>query len=187
MANKDSKTFISEVAFQCFTQNGYKATTIAQLVQASGMSKGAFYHHFKSKQEVYEHVVETFFLAYYKELDWSEVAELPLKQVLEVIPQRFSEFIREVKRFTQGEVSKYYVLFFEAFANIPTFRTTAQAFYSGFKALLCEKLLAETTATAQEAEIEATRTIALYEGLFFWAAVFPDQDIEQYLSQFNAQ
>jgi AcrR family transcriptional regulator len=36
-----------------FAQSGYDATSVASICEASGLSKGAFYHHFESKQALF--------------------------------------------------------------------------------------------------------------------------------------
>ncbi|OQP08794.1 TetR family transcriptional regulator [Geobacillus sp. 47C-IIb] len=41
-----------ETAMKLFAQKGYHATSIQDLVEAWGISKGAFYHHFTSKEEL---------------------------------------------------------------------------------------------------------------------------------------
>ncbi len=43
---------ILEVAGRLFADYGYHHTGIADLQDATGLTKGAFYHHFRSKQEV---------------------------------------------------------------------------------------------------------------------------------------
>lgn len=40
-------------ANRLFAQNGYDATGVAEICQAAGVSKGAFYHHFDSKHAVF--------------------------------------------------------------------------------------------------------------------------------------
>jgi len=41
-----------ETAMKLFAEKGYHATSIQDLVEAWGISKGAFYHHFTSKEEL---------------------------------------------------------------------------------------------------------------------------------------
>jgi len=44
---------IIEAATQLFSKTGYDATGVAEICQAAGVSKGAFYHHFPTKQAVF--------------------------------------------------------------------------------------------------------------------------------------
>lgn len=41
-----------------FAQNGYEATTMQDITQNAQLSKGAAYHHFKSKQEILDRLIE---------------------------------------------------------------------------------------------------------------------------------
>lgn len=48
-----TRTAILKAAQICFAQNGFDATGVAEICQQAELSKGAFYHHFPSKQDVY--------------------------------------------------------------------------------------------------------------------------------------
>lgn len=56
--SKRSKDKIIQVALTLFSNKGYKETTMADLVAATGLSKGAVYHHFKSKEEILQLLME---------------------------------------------------------------------------------------------------------------------------------
>jgi AcrR family transcriptional regulator len=43
---------IIDCAVALFFEKGYEATTIADILERTNLSKGAFYHHFKSKEEL---------------------------------------------------------------------------------------------------------------------------------------
>jgi AcrR family transcriptional regulator len=40
-------------AIQCFSRSGYEASSVADICAQAGVSKGAFYHHFPSKQALF--------------------------------------------------------------------------------------------------------------------------------------
>lgn len=50
---EETRSRILKAAQVCFAQNGFDATGVAEICRAAGLSKGAFYHHFASKQEVF--------------------------------------------------------------------------------------------------------------------------------------
>ncbi|MFO7720179.1 MAG: TetR/AcrR family transcriptional regulator, partial [Gillisia sp.] len=47
-----TRNLITETAFQQFYKNGFKATSINEIMKAAGLSKGAFYHNFKNKDDL---------------------------------------------------------------------------------------------------------------------------------------
>lgn len=56
----DVKQELLNAAMELFYEKGYDATSVNAIIQKVGVSKGAFYHYFKSKEEVLEAVVEQY-------------------------------------------------------------------------------------------------------------------------------
>lgn len=56
--HKDSRTQLVESATQLVLTNGYASTSIDTINERAGLSKGTFYHYFKSKSELLDAVVE---------------------------------------------------------------------------------------------------------------------------------
>jgi len=50
---EETRLRLLEVAQERFTQHGYDATGVAEICRHAGVSKGAFYHHFPSKQALF--------------------------------------------------------------------------------------------------------------------------------------
>ncbi len=61
--NKDlkSKDNIIKSAFALFLEKGYKEVTIKNIMEATHLSKGAIYHHFSSKEEIYFATLDTYY------------------------------------------------------------------------------------------------------------------------------
>lgn len=53
------KEFI-DTAVRLFIENGYDRTSIASIIEAVGVTKGAFYHYFKSKEEILDAVTDEY-------------------------------------------------------------------------------------------------------------------------------
>lgn len=70
-----SKGKIIDAAMKLFLEKGYENTTMQDIVEASGMSKGAIYHYFKSKQEIVAYLSD-----YEKEQFTSRLKELVAHQ-----------------------------------------------------------------------------------------------------------
>lgn len=53
-----------QAAWELFRENGYESTTINDIIRHSGTSRGSFYHHFRSKEDL------VFCLAYFFDDDY---------------------------------------------------------------------------------------------------------------------
>jgi TetR/AcrR family transcriptional regulator, transcriptional repressor for nem operon len=49
---KDARTRLLDAALKVVRERGYTATTVDELCRTAGVTKGAFFHHFKSKDEL---------------------------------------------------------------------------------------------------------------------------------------
>lgn len=43
---------LTDIAIDCFARYGYRATSIARIADAAGLTKGAIYYHFRDKEEL---------------------------------------------------------------------------------------------------------------------------------------
>lgn len=59
----DTREHILRTAFRLFITKSYKAVTMCDLEKATGLTKGAFYHYFKGKDEIYMEVVDKFYFS----------------------------------------------------------------------------------------------------------------------------
>ncbi|MBN1429003.1 MAG: TetR/AcrR family transcriptional regulator [Anaerolineae bacterium] len=50
---EETRSRILQAAEECFAQDGYDKTSVAAICQCAGVSKGAFYHHFTTKHEIF--------------------------------------------------------------------------------------------------------------------------------------
>lgn len=82
-----TRAHLLTVAAQRFAENGYSSTKFADLIAASGLTKGAFYFYFRSKAELARAVVD------HQEKLWIEAVQTrvlaqptPVLQLMEVIP-----------------------------------------------------------------------------------------------------
>ena len=55
------KENIIKTAFRLFLKEGYKSVTISKIMSETGLSKGAIYHYFKSKEEIYQATLERYY------------------------------------------------------------------------------------------------------------------------------
>jgi AcrR family transcriptional regulator len=56
--SEETHAHILKSAYQLFSQKGYQASSVADICKFAGVSKGAFYHHFPSKQALFIELLE---------------------------------------------------------------------------------------------------------------------------------
>lgn len=176
----ETKEKIVLVSYQLFINKGYHNTSMQQLVEASGFSKGAFYHHFKNKNDLYKEVIDRYFLQFYRAVDWNVYAKagMTLKEIEEKIRDFYLHFIPQILSITENGMSAYYIMYFEAFTILPHFKEEVKKFYTNL-----EFLLINAKDNIEQSKEIATQTIAKYEGLLFLLAINPATDIETLLKQ----
>jgi AcrR family transcriptional regulator len=91
MEKISTKQKIVAAAKNLFSTHGYNETTIDDIITASGLTKGAFYHYFKSKQLVCVEIIDivqaeyqNIFESLPKELNPLEKLRTAIKQILEL-------------------------------------------------------------------------------------------------------
>ena len=50
---EETRARILAAAEACFASGGYDATSVAEICQHAGVTKGALYHHFPTKQSIF--------------------------------------------------------------------------------------------------------------------------------------
>ncbi len=58
--SEETRHRILEAATHLFSKTGYDATGVAEICQVAGVSKGAFYHHFPTKQAVFLQLLDSY-------------------------------------------------------------------------------------------------------------------------------
>lgn len=59
--SNNSKEKIIQSAFSLFISKGYEETSTQDIINLSGLSRGAMYHHFKSKEDILRSITEGFY------------------------------------------------------------------------------------------------------------------------------
>jgi TetR/AcrR family transcriptional regulator, transcriptional repressor for nem operon len=56
----DTREYIIEQAYRLFLMKSYEAVSISDISKAIGFTKGALYHHFKNKEDLFKAVIDKF-------------------------------------------------------------------------------------------------------------------------------
>ena len=102
---KDAKKKILDAAFSVFVNNGFKDTTMSHIVEKSGLSKGAIYHYYASKKDLFISLIDHWeifsFPNFYSKSKKDESAENTLKRfattVYEVYCNKPDIFLAEIE------------------------------------------------------------------------------------------
>lgn len=70
LQSEQTKRKVADAAKALFSQKGYKATSIEEIVEATGSSKGNIYYHFKSKEGLFLYLIDEWNLEW--ERNWKE-------------------------------------------------------------------------------------------------------------------
>jgi len=70
--SEETRAHIINAAYRLFSLNGYEATGVSEICKEAGVSKGAFYHHFPSKQAVFTKLLDL----------WLQMLDNGFRQVL---------------------------------------------------------------------------------------------------------
>ena len=127
-----AKGKILEVASDLFYRQGYNATGVQQIIDLAGVSKGTFYTHFKSKDDLG--------LAYMRKRDSDEMSYL--KQTLQEIKDPYETYIQFNNIMKEWMKSSGYrgCAFSNMTAEVPDgkspIRKEAKYHYEGFRAII---------------------------------------------------
>jgi len=113
----NTKDFIREEAFKLFLNHSYEAVSISDISKAIGFTKGALYHHFKNKEELFKSVIDKYL--YIPDV----IADVETISLLEYIQFNTSEAEKTIKKlFSFTLVSapiNYISMFADAFRHYP--------------------------------------------------------------------
>jgi TetR/AcrR family transcriptional repressor of nem operon len=149
-ASKDARTKLLDAALAIIRAQGYAATSVDDLCRAAGVTKGAFFHHFRSKEELavaaaghFGEMAETLFAAAaYRTLPDARARVLA-----------YVDFRREI---LQGELPDYTCLLGtmvqEAYATHPAIRAACEREIVDHAATLEADIAAALAATGQKVD-----------------------------------
>lgn len=163
LATRDTKQTILAVAAELFRRQGYAATSMGQVAELSGISKGNLTYHFRSKQALWEGVLEVA-NAYVRE----RLIERSFDEAEEAIAG-LEEFARRIRRWCLDPDEHFVGCLFTNIA-VETLHSDEAVGKSARNVLLgFSDLLAERFAMAQQAgEIRDDLPSQQLARMFFW-------------------
>ena len=157
----DTRGFIIDEAFKLFLNHSYEAVSISDISKAIGFTKGALYHHFRNKEELFKSVVDKYMfipeiIADVETISLFEFIQLSITQAEKVIRSLFSSSLV----FTP---INYMSLFTDAFRHCPG--------YAELKGIFIDSEIEKTRNVLENAvksgEIRSDINVALIATNFF--------------------
>lgn len=158
----ETKEHILKTSLKLFLQKSYKDVTMKEIVEKTRLSKGAFYHYFTSKEELYKEIVTLFFSS--GAIDYSTFPDNSLKafytHYVKYIGYSFHEIYKLVGVSDEEKVSvNFFLILFEAIGRFPEFLKMEQDQYNiGVKAW--ERVIKHAKETGEIKTVSDERQIA---------------------------
>ncbi|MDI7743232.1 TetR/AcrR family transcriptional regulator [Lysinibacillus fusiformis] len=115
------KQLIMEKSLELFAENGFEATSVQQITERCGISKGAFYLYFKSKDELINSLIDQFMTGIITDIEQSvsstEKCEELLYNFLTISLGEFQQQSNFAKFFMTEQVLSYNKDLFERMQN----------------------------------------------------------------------
>jgi TetR/AcrR family transcriptional regulator, transcriptional repressor for nem operon len=120
----DTKEHILKTTLLLFLQKSYRDVTMREIVEKTGLSKGAFYHYFTSKEELFKEIVTRFMTtgsANYSSFDKTSLRKFYLDYIdsLESSLKQLSNMVDEKER--ESFNFNFFLILFEAVGRFPEF------------------------------------------------------------------
>ncbi len=121
----DSKEHILNVAFRLFLQKSFKEVTMKEIVKKTGLSKGAFYHYFESKEQLFREILD-YFIYSIMTIDFSKYSHESLYRFYQdYLNNQDTITMSYFRKFTENNEGKvafnYFILMFDAIKIYPEF------------------------------------------------------------------
>ena len=175
----DTKDRILDTAQALVLEKGFSATSLDDIIRATGLTKGAFFHHFRSKSDLARKLVERFADNDFQLFDeWSRRAETlagPYQAVV-IFIKLFEEWLTNLPTPFAGCLFAVYVYENDAFeADINAFVRSSLERWQGYYERMFAALLA-----ARRPKIDLTARelaggyVSTMEGAFILARAYKD-------------
>jgi len=129
----NTKTHILMVSLKLFLQKNFKEVTMKEIVKETGLSKGAFYHYFESKEQLFYEILDFFFEAIL-DFDFSQLPGDSLYRFYHANAEQLNtlrfQFLNSEDHDGEDFITlNFFALLFDAFKLFPEFRTQMEAYH----------------------------------------------------------
>ncbi len=124
----NTKDFIIEESYKLFLNHSYEAVSISDISKAIGFTKGALYHHFKNKEELFKSVVDKYL--YFPDVS-ADFETISLSEYIQLCSAEAEKIIKRLFSFTLVFTPiNYMSMFTDAFRHYPGYAELKSDFIS---------------------------------------------------------
>jgi AcrR family transcriptional regulator len=159
----ETRANILAAAAAGFAEQGYDATGVAEICRRAEVSKGAFYHHFSSKQALFLELLERWLAVLDEQLEEVRTGEAAVpEQLLDM-----TEMIRQVFQVAEEQIPIFLEFWTKAARDPTVWEATIAPYrrYRAFFANLIEAGVTEGTLRSVEPDTTARIIVSLAVGL----------------------
>ena len=169
--SEETRRKITEAALRLFIERGYEGAGVAEICEAADVSKGAFYHHFPSKQTVFVNLLD----------DWLDSVDAELGRALErsrSVPEGLMAMAGEMRGIfsaTDGRVGLFLEFWQRARRDPEVWKAFVAPYhrYQGFFARIIEKGIAEGSIRPMDPLVAGQALVALAVGIVVQGVLEP--------------
>ena len=124
----DTKEYIIDQAFELFLTKSYEAVSISEISKAIGFTKGALYHHFINKEELYKAVIDKYLEFVETEGDLEKITLYEFNEhIISNVRKTMDKMFSKNSKFVP---INYLTLIANAFKHYPGFATSKEKFFN---------------------------------------------------------
>lgn len=167
--SEETKTRLMEAALACFAERGYDATGVAEICQRAGVSKGAFYYHFVSKQALFLALLDQWLATLEHEMTRLAAPSAPAAESL----QALAGLLQRVFRDASGHLMIYLEFWRQAARDESLWQATIAPFqrYRALLAQMIEQGIADGSLRPCDAQEAARTLVSMAVGMILQSAL----------------
>ncbi|AVX02717.1 hypothetical protein MXMO3_00169 [Maritalea myrionectae] len=131
-----TKEQLLEIAFDMFLAHGYDGVGISEVIKRAGVSKGALYHHFTSKDDLIAQILQRYFLDGFAQMDFEALAQQPAHSQLGQLVDGYQSLFGPTAALRKYGFARYLALFFDSLSRNEHFAAAVARYYQQIEAAL---------------------------------------------------
>lgn len=176
MDNLSTKEKILHSAFKAFLKSGYKDVSVNEVVREIGLTKGGFYHYFKSKEDLCTEIIESYCFNFLHEFEI--IISDPARSIKDKLGQA-SCLIIKMLDFNEQEGIEYgslLLLIYDSMKRFDHLEEHAKNLYHHIYYLVLSQFSEAQLKGTIKPELDpgalAMTLVTLIEGIFFMSVMF---------------